>query len=1335
MRYRKLGLPTLASAARAARRRVIATLDGRPRWVIAVLGVAVFAAVGGGTAFAVLATGGPTHKAGTKPLVSSEFGKEPLADQGEEADNEGSLITQRDEYFSDRRTAGKTPLDMSQAGALRAQAAIHAKALGHNRANGSLSTATTFNDPWSLIGPTGLIQPTRDSGNLIRVSGRVGALAIRQDGTRILGSAGGGIWVWDATNSRWVPKTDNLPSMHIGALAVAPSDDNVVYAGTGEGALSGDSYFGNGVDKSTDGGNTWSHVSGDYFYGVSISRIVVDPNNANHLYAATLRGRGGNHRTSPVQHSRFGVWESTDGGATWSLLKQAPQGTNGTTDLELDPQNGDLYASFWGGAIYKSTDGGASWKTIMNGLPTGANYAAVPTRFSISLSHPAGQAQATLYTGFDWYGSDGKYNESEVFKSTNAGSSWTQITQPDPSGTFNRENPAGYCKTQCFYDNVVEADPTNPDTVFVAGVYDYSHGAGGIFRSTDGGQTWKNLGYDQHPDFHALAFDPSNTQHVMIGSDGGVWYSPDLGGRLNADDPISAADWTDLNRTLSTQTFTSISTNPTNPAFVWGGSQDNGTEHTFGSPTNWYDLFSGDGGQVLVDPNNSDYVYGTYYGISPYRDSCEPAGYCFFSNQYIRNGINLNDRSEFYTPWVMDPNDPSRLFLGTYRLYRTDNAQAESSAEVHWKAISGDLTTGCTGAAPNGGRGCTISAIGVGGGDAVYTGSEEGLVHFSPNAKSSDNPTWTDVTGNLPGRPVSSFAVDRSNYRIAYVAFDGFNAGTVGQPGHVFKTTNGGQKWTNISGNLPDTPVNSIVLDPSYPNTLYIATDVGNFVTYDGGSSWSQLGTGLPAVSVWQLSIDPSQPGVRTLVAGTYGRSAWKLNDNLTVPALVEQTTQGKPVGPGSTMQYTLTVRNIGNQDATGVTITDPVPANTTFVSADQGGTLSGGKVTWTGLTAPAGGSAQVHLSVTVSNPLPAGTTTIVNDGVTVSSDQDVGATGSPLVSGLSAAHAVSLAPATQTNGGVGPADVDYHVTLANNGYQDDTYDLASSGSNAGFTVSFLDSTCTTPETSVSVASGDSADVCVRVHIDSGATGKSVASVTATSEADSTVSASGTVTTIGVGPNDTLLVDEDGNAPDTQGAYTTALTSAGVPYEVWDLKSDGATLPQAFLMDFKTVVWYTGNSYPDPIGPYETELANFLDAGGRLFMSGQDILDQAAGQASFFSDYVHLSWDGTEAQNDKETHTVTGVSGNPVTNGIGSIPLDHTVLGAAFEDEITPVNGATAAFMDDGTATGTAAPDALTYDNGAGSYKVVFLAFPFEAYGTASDKSDLVSKVYGFFGS
>ena len=135
------------------------------------------------------------------------------------------------------------------------------------------------------------------------MAGRIGALAIRKDGTRILGAAQGGIWIWNGTT--WVAKTDNLPSLAIGALAVAPSNDSVVYAGTGEGALSGDSYFGNGILKSTDGGASWSHVSGDYFRGVAIVAALVDPADANHLWVAVVRGRGGARRTSPPDHSRL----------------------------------------------------------------------------------------------------------------------------------------------------------------------------------------------------------------------------------------------------------------------------------------------------------------------------------------------------------------------------------------------------------------------------------------------------------------------------------------------------------------------------------------------------------------------------------------------------------------------------------------------------------------------------------------------------------------------------------------------------------------------------------------------------------------------------------------------------------------------------------------------------------------------------------------------------------------------------------------------------------------------------------------------------------------------
>jgi hypothetical protein len=219
------------------------------------------------------------------------------------------------------------------------------------------------------------------------------------------------------------------------------------------------------------------------------------------------------------------------------------------------------------------------------------------------------------------------------------------------------------------------------------------------------------------------------------------------------------------------------------------------------------------------------------------------------------------------------------------------------------------------------------------------------------------------------------------------------------------------------------------------------------------------------------------------------------------------------------------------------------------------------------------------------------------------------------------------------------------------------------------------------------------------------------------------VSATGTVKTIAVAVA-TLLVDNDDNAPNVQSYYTAALTGAGLTFSTWDLSTD-RDLPTNYVKAFKNVVWFTGNSYPGPITPYEPQLKAFLDGGGRLFINGQDILDQAAGTTAFVRDYLHISWDGSEKQNDLTTGNVTGVSGT-LTNGIGPVPLDHTVLGAAFEDQITPNGTAVAIFTDDSVKA-----DALSF---SGTYKVVFLAFPFEAYGTAAQKIDLVKRVMTFFG-
>ncbi len=558
-------------------------------------------------------------------------------------------------------------------------------------------------------------------------------------------------------------------------------------------------------------------------------------------------------------------------------MTKGNKGTNEATDVAIDPQNPNiLYASFWGDAIYKSTNAGKTWSPIMNfvDLPS-PDFAASATRFQIAISHPSPGGDGTLYTGFDWIDADG-YHPARVFKSTDGGASWHIL----PAGT-SPDKVEDYCGGQCWYDNVIEVAPDDPNVVFAAGQFDYGIGSGGIYRSDDGGMTWKNLGWDQHPDFHALAFDPSNSDNVLIGSDGGVWYSTRPRRTAERQRSAQRGHLAEPERVRPPDRASSLRSPPCHRlrAVFWGGTQDNGTLQGFPSK-NWYDMTSGDGGQVLVDhtdegatcpsgfPGPVCFIYGTYYGISPYR--IDDGGYYLLNNSSITQGINTNDRSEFYVPFVMNQENTNQLFLGTYRLVsdrqRTSRVGRGRAVEPdqrrpdRWLQRHGAQRRATAPSRPS------------------ASVAERLSTRARPTASSTSRPMHRSTAtrrgpgsagASCPNRPVSQIAVDRSNYRIAYVAYSSFNASTPSRPGHVFRTFDGGQTWADVSGNLPDAPVNSIVLDPSYPNTLYAGTDVGPFVTYNGGVDWYELGQGFPIVAINQLDLDPSD---RLLAAGTHGR-------------------------------------------------------------------------------------------------------------------------------------------------------------------------------------------------------------------------------------------------------------------------------------------------------------------------------------------------------------------------------------------------------------------------------------------------------------------------------
>lgn len=1257
-------------------------------------------------------------KAARKAVVGEEEGEQ--------------YLLERNEYYLSRRLSGDQPLNLEEAAAGLLHASQTAERMRQNRIERS---PKAYGGAWEPRGPDTIIQVQRSDFSFAAVSGRIGGAVILPNGRRIIGGATGGIWVWEEDSGTWNPRTDNIGSLAIGALAYAPSNPNIVYAGTGEGHLSGDSAAGNGILKSPDGGYSWYHASGNSLLGVSISKLVVDPNDENHLYAAVLRGRGGSRRVTRPPNTQYGVYESTDGGATWTLKRGSFDGITGSaTDLAVDPQNFDiLYASFWGDKIYKSTDGGNSWAPIMNGFPADADYSAQPTRFALGISHPVGQ-DPVLYAGFDYVTTGGDTIPSRVWKSMDEGASWT-ITS---AGTLPNK-VEDYCGGQCFYDNYLAVAPDDPDVVFALGQFDYSLGSGGIFRSDDGGMTWKNLGWNQHPDFQVLAFNPSNTMEVMYGSDGGVWVSSDRGGRPTGSEPLSDVTWENLNGTVDPNTgavlhqtglqitqFTSVQTIPYAPNRLFGGSQDNGTERRFNGSNVWIDIASGDGGQALVDPDGG-FLYNTYFGITPYRFDIRN-GLFLFSNEFIGSGIDTSDRAEFYIPWTMNEGNPDQLFLGTYRVYRTNNARADDAGDVQWEAISDDLTTGCTGTAPNGARGCVISAIDVSqGGKGVWAGTLDGLVHYAPNGVNGVDPTWINRTKpNLPNRPVTGIAVDKSNSRVAIVAFGGYDQATPDHPGHLFITTNAGRTWKNITGNLPNVPINSVIRDPSFARIIYVGTDVGPFVSTDNGKNWAPLGTDHPIVPVWQLDLDPMN---RILASGTHGRGAFRLVDDTTaLPALVvEKTYYDEPIGPDTDVSFTITVKNIGNADATGVEIRDTLPRQTTFVSASDGGTVKKGTIIWKDLTVPAGDSISVtstlHINANAKKR-------IVNVNYRVTSAEGVKTRGSWRPIKLSKPNATMLSPKEQLDGTRAGESLQYQVTLRNLGYQADTFDLSVSGN--AFPTQILNEPCTLPiSSSDNLGPGETQTICVEVDVPGSATDgtEDTATVKAQSQADASVKDTAMMTTIAVTDN-ILLLDADGNIPDTRSYYTAALDAYGQPYNVWDLNAN-PVLPQNYLEAHAHAIFYTGNVWPQPMTPYEKNFAPYLDQGGNLFISGQDILDQNGGTTDFVHDYLKIDWDGSEDQNDKGYEEVDGVGGNPVTNDIGNIVIDLSVLNAPFDNWITPIAPSMNAFTTDDTNGDGTQVTANTYDSG--TFKTMFLAFAFEAYGSAADKAHLLANALDWF--
>ncbi len=653
-------------------------------------------------------------------------------------------------------------------------------------------------------------------------------------------TAGGGIWKTTDGGTSYVPLTDDQPSQAFHSLVLDPLNPNIIYAGTGEiGGL-----YGVGILKSTDGGANWTLLGRSVFEGLVTSAIIVHPTQPNIVYAAAANAAHGN--TAGVPKATRAVFRSTDGGQSWESLLGCDD-CYGFSDLVMEDANPQiLYAAAGENGVYKTTDGGAGWTKLTNGLPERGFR-----RIELGIGH--GSGSGVIYAGFDAKVSVGGQIEAWglIFKSSDHGATWQELKQAP-----------NYCSSQCWYDNIIAVHPTDPDTVLIGGnFYDSTADSiadGRVLASTNGGANWFDmtpglaLNRAVHADMHAISFKPGNPNEIWIGNDGGLYRSTD-GGQT----------WEGRPGNIAVTQFVDLAVHPSDPNIAFGGLQDNAKVKYDGQK--WTGMDTGDGGYSEIDPFVPKIFYGSRFSDPTCCQQFQRNDFGGTDNlkdwPQKSNGITTQDRVNFYAPFITDPASSGVLYWGTFRLYRTDD-RGES-----WQAISGDLTRG---ESTDG----VITAIAVAPSDprVLFTGSSDGLVAKTTNLGGE----WSNATGaNMPNRQVSKIAIHPTSANTVYVVFNGFNAHTPQKPGHVFKTTNSGGSWQDISGNLPDIPALSIALDPNNPGTIYLGTDIGVFRSINDGASWTPDNDGLATVPVTDLVL---QKPTRYLWAATYGRGVFRLN-------------------------------------------------------------------------------------------------------------------------------------------------------------------------------------------------------------------------------------------------------------------------------------------------------------------------------------------------------------------------------------------------------------------------------------------------------------------------
>jgi len=750
---------------------------------------------------------------------------------------------------------------------------------------------------WTPIGP--MQYPDYYNDN---VSGRATALWVdpASSNTIIMGTADGGVWKTTNGGTNWTSLFDAAASLSIGSLAVDPNNKQVIYVGTGEGNFCLDSIGAAGIYKSTNGGSTWSLLTVPFLYtdGAhrNIRRIAVDPRDST---GAKLYAVGDG-----------GLYYSTNTGTSWTRTVCGASGTNDYgTDLVLDSVNGTgttsiVYVAFgyvWGNAdngIYRSTGGGGgAWTKIAPAAPfPSANLGRITL-----VSAPSDPKQLYALTeNYSTYGSLG------IFYTVDATAA-TVTWQAKNSST-------AYCSTQCWYDMTGVVDPTNPAHLIVGGL--------DVYQSTDNGATltqvsqWWNTGsVFSHADHHHMVMPSSTT--LYNANDGGFFI-----GTINWSTPASTT-WVNKNTGLNTLQFYSFCQHPTDATKIHGGLQDNGDFYFNGST--WFEVEGGDGGASAWDQSNALYAYEEYVYAGIERNSNmvgSPSSWTCIQNINGCSGCDgscIPDGSTaFIAPFVLDANNQNTMYTGTYRLWSNTAPRTGST----WTAISPTLTGSTSNYVT-----AIHSAKNNGTAGTIYAGTSNGKAQVTINGGTN----WTDVSTGLPsGYWITSFTTDPTNGLHVLVTVSGY-----GTP-HIYRSLTGSTSgsWTNITGTLPAVPFNTIILDPADANHAYAGSDFGVYenTAVWTGTTWTSITSNLPAVSVQQLGYVSGGK----LRAATHGRSVWELiKSTLSTP---------KEDSPSKDMKA---AKATGTQIS--VTFTNGCGALDNTVYTGSLATLQSSGVSWTG--------------------------------------------------------------------------------------------------------------------------------------------------------------------------------------------------------------------------------------------------------------------------------------------------------------------------------------------------------------------------------------------------